>query len=370
LALQSDVKSSFGTFYASGAALRRDERAHTYLKFFSSFLDSKKEDVLDILTDVMLNTVFDDDKEIMNTVLQAKSQLEDAIVSSGESVAISRAEAGNSDLGIIVEHMSGYEAYKVLKECCSDEEKAQALIQKVKKLYKKLITRERLCLCFAGEYDEAFVERLVSALPSQNAEIIPAEFPSCSDEKEFFVVPSRVAYAAMSAIAAKSVESLGFLRVARSILSYEYLWNTIRVKNGAYGAGFIPRRDGLITFYSYRDPPPSASIEIFKESGNYLREVAKSDVDLTKFIIGAIGEYDTLTTPKIRALLSTRDYLSGIPDDFEEKVRHAMLSMKKEDLLVCADILDCALENAKIAAVGGAEHLSAFDTEKMTVIEI
>ena len=370
LTLQSDIKSNFGVFYSSGAVLQKRECAHTYLKFFLSALDSKKEDVLDLITDVITSTVFDDTEEIMNTILQARSQLEDAIVSSGESLAISRAESGISASCTISEYLSGYEAYKVLRDACSDKKKAEELIFGIKNLYKKLITRERLTISFAGNYDEDFVERIIDALPSEKSEIFPTTIKSQASEKEFFVVPSRVAYAALSGKSKRSCENLGFLRVARSILSYEYLWNTIRVKNGAYGAGFIPRRDGLITFYSYRDPSPAASVKIFAESADYLRELAKTDCDLTKFIIGAIGEYDILTTPKTRAILSTRDYLCGIPADFEEKVRREMLRMTKEDLLVCADIIDEIISSARIATVGGKEHLDQFDKETLTVIEL
>ena len=233
-----------------------------------------------------------------------------------------------------------------------------------------MFKRDRLILFYAGEEDTAFASSLVNALPESETVILPAVFAPCADEKEYFVVPSKVAYAAMSGIYERDEKLLGYLRVARSILSYEYLWNTIRVKNGAYGAGFIPRRDGIVTFYSYRDPSPAESVKIFAESAQYLRKMAKANCDLTKFIIGAIGEYDILTTPKTEAILGMRDYLAGIPNDSERNVRRAMLSMTPEDLLICADIIDNISKNARIVTVGGEEHLKSFDTDGMTVIEI
>ena len=111
-------------------------------------------------------------------------------------------------------------------------------------------------------------------------------------------IPSRVGYATMGAVSPEAKKLLGPLRVARSILSYEYLWNSVRVKGGAYGADFVTRKDGGIYFYSYRDPSPEKSLACFKGSGSYLRELANSETDLTKFIIGAYGEYDLLKTPK------------------------------------------------------------------------
>ena len=243
LKLQSDIKSSFGSFYSSGAVLQREDKAHTYLKFFLSALDMKKVEIVDLTLDVLLNTLFDDEKEIINTVLQAKSQLEDAIISSGESLAISRAEAGISPASAVSEYISGYEAYKILKKLCSDTALIKEQIEKIKELYRRLIRRDRLTLSFAGEYDEDLILRIVSAIPGESEAISPKEVAPPTAKNEFFVVPSKVAYAAMAGKTERSEKILGYLRVARSILSYEYLWNTIRVKNGAYGAGFVPRRD-------------------------------------------------------------------------------------------------------------------------------
>lgn len=370
LTLQSDAKSTFGSFYFSGSVFGRRGGALTCLRCFASALSSKKEEIVELLSDIILNTVFDDEKEIMNTVLQAKSQLEDAIVSSGEAVAISRTEAGVSDASIVSEYLSGYEAYKILGAACSSNGAAADLIARVKALYKKIITRERLILSISGDCDDSFVDRFVSSLPEGCGAKSPEKPHRCTSDKEFFTVPSRVAYAAMSGSFNADPRTLGILRVARSILSYEYLWNTIRVKNGAYGAGFTPRRDGIATFYSYRDPSPAASIEIFKESADYLRELSKSDCDLTKFIIGAIGEYDTIKTPKVRSILTARDYLCEVSSDFEERVRKEMISMTTEDLLACADVIEEIAKNAKIATVGGAEHLKSFNDENITVIEI
>ena len=46
----------------------------------------------------------------------------------------------------------------------------------------------------------------------------------------------------------------GELRILRTILGYEYLWNQVRVKGGAYGCGCNFYRDGLGYVTSYRDP--------------------------------------------------------------------------------------------------------------------
>ena len=52
----------------------------------------------------------------------------------------------------------------------------------------------------------------------------------------------------------------GTIQVAARILTYGYLWNTIRVKGGAYGTGLSISENGDVTFTSFRDPSVANSL--------------------------------------------------------------------------------------------------------------
>ena len=370
LTLQGDIKAKCGTFYSSAAAIDKEGTAHTYLTFFASCLESKAESVASLLCEILTDTLFGDGKEILDIAKQAKSHIEDAMITSGESTALSRVEASYSDAGIISEHLSGYEAYKSLCKALKTDEDSTALLEKVEEIYRKLIKRERLTLSISGNLADGLAERIVGSIPEDDGDYEPTAITSCADSKEFFVIPSKVAYSAYGAISECAKEKLGILRVARSLLSYEYLWNTVRVKNGAYGTGFIPRRGGQMIFYSYRDPSPNNSVVYFRESAEYLRDLANSGIDLTKFIIGAVGEYDMLTTPKTKALLATRRYLAGIAPDEERKIRRDMLAMTSDDLSTIADMIDEIAEHASLVIVGAKEHLDAMKDGGFSVIKI
>ena len=59
----------------------------------------------------------------------------------------------------------------------------------------------------------------------------------------------------------------GALQVLKTILSYDYLWNNVRVKGGAYGCmcGFSGV-DGDAFFTSYRDPNLSETNQIYEKA--------------------------------------------------------------------------------------------------------
>ena len=369
LSLQNDIKANLGSLFASFAVGKREGNAKAYLKIGASALSSKTDDIIRLTSDLLTSKI-ENEEEMGKLVSQVKSHIEDAIISSGESFAMSRAEASYSESGAMAEYLSGYEAYRMLCEISSDKEKISALTKRVQALLKRLTTRERLSIFITGDADESFISSMINLFPEDG--IIPEkkETTVCAEDSEFIVVPSKVAYATLGGQSAHIKENLGLMRVARSILSYEYLWNTVRVQSGAYGTGFVPRRDGSLAFYSYRDPSPGRSLGFYRESANYLRSLADSGEDITKFVIGAFGEYDLILTPRVASAIATADYLGGWTEQDEQKIRQDMLKTTASDLHLAADIIDEALADARLAIVGSAEHLESLPEEPKRVIKI
>jgi Zn-dependent M16 (insulinase) family peptidase len=161
----------------------------------------------------------------------------------------------------------------------------------------------------------------------------------------------------------------GFISVARSMLALGHLWGEVRVKGGAYGSGAIARSSGLFGYYSYRDPSPYRTIECYKDCGKYLRGMAESDEDFTGFIIGAVGESDTLITPKNRGFISLAIYLRGESYEARCKKREEMLGTSKEDLLIAARIAEAATE-AGFCIVGSRDILEKEKSKLSHLFEI
>jgi Zn-dependent M16 (insulinase) family peptidase len=161
----------------------------------------------------------------------------------------------------------------------------------------------------------------------------------------------------------------GSMNVVRSLLSYGYLWNAIRVQGGAYGAGFVRRANGVAGFYTYRDPDPSRSIDCFAASAEYLRGVAESKENITGFIIGAIGDSDPLITPKVASAIVLTSYLRG--ESYEEKVRlrRQMLDSSEKDLLRAADVVE-KISRGGVTVVGGKDKLLSCGEKIEKFIEI
>lgn len=372
LEVQNLIKANLGGLSFGITTAGKAGEVSPYLVVSGSSLDSKRDDLRTILNEVLLTSDLSDKEALKNLILQAKLMAEDMFSQSGHGVAMGRVNAALYSDGVVKEYISGYEAYKLLCglidnfDCQIDE-----FIDKINKLHKKLVTRERLTISMTGALDEAFISSLIGDMPTDGVIPTPVKISPLGFKSEAIIVPSRVSYAVAGGDAGVEVkELLGALMVSRTILSYEYLWNQIRVLGGAYGAGFFARRQGFIGCYSYRDPSPVASIAKYKECGSFLNGLRSSGMDLTKFIIGAIGEYDTLTTPRLAGSKATADYLSGWTPADDARVLGDMKSTDKDSLARVSSLLDKVFENAVICVVGSREHIEANKESFDSIIEI
>ena len=85
--------------------------------------------------------------------------------------------------------------------------------------------------------------------------------PWPEDKHEAFIIPSDVSYLARACDPrVLGIETDGVWSVASNALSYDYLWNEIRVKGGAYGCGFRSPSPRHASFYTYRDPAIDPSL--------------------------------------------------------------------------------------------------------------
>ena len=358
LELQNKIKGGLGAFKVSVATAEKNGRTVPYVRVTTSALCSKTDKLCELLGEVLCESDFANEREIENILLQAKAAYEDDVLASGHRIALERTEAYTSAKGAVAEYLSGYEAYAKIKALATDKTLIPEFAGKLSSEYKKIFTKNRLTVSMTGERDEELTEKIIGIFPDgemgERATYLPLGI-----RREFFLVPSKVGYAGLGTVNALDSKLFGELCVARSILSYEYLWNKVRVEGGAYGAGFSPRRAGYVGFYSFRDPSPARSLDVYRDSANYLRSLVESKINIERFIIGAMGEYDPLTTPKNAAALSSWYYLNGVTDEQLAAERTALLCTNLDSLLNVANLIEKIADGKSICIVGGKEHLAS-----------
>ncbi len=148
----------------------------------------------------------------------------------------------------------------------------------------------------------------------------------------------------------------GSSHVITRFLRMGYLWDRVRVQGGAYGA-FVryTRNAGTLAFVSYRDPNVERTLAVYKDTANYLGNLTLSQEELTKAIVGAIGDIDTYLLPSAKGNAALWEYMTGYTKAMREQVRAEVLDTTPADFHDFAPYLQKALDGGVETALGGGQ---------------
>ena len=359
LTLNRLTKSILGDFYTSftPALSFHNDDPRNYIAVIWSNLKRNDEEALKLVKEIIYETDFSDEKAIHDILKQNIFALEQAYINAGHSLALLRAAAYSSKTAMISECYAGYEAYKSLKELDDHfEERKEGFLDALKDLQKRLFIKERYTLSLAGTEEDLFLKELLDSAPhgtvGETVEILPL-----GHRKEGIVVPSNVSYAAKSASLKEEIEKPGVMQVLSNILSYDYLWNEIRVRNGAYGCGFRCGNNRQASFYSYRDPSPDKSLKVYEETPEYLRAFLEHTGSIENYIVGTTGDFDPYMSVKSMIRAGDLEYLIDLSYDDKQKIYKQILDTTMDDLRDTLKYFEKINEIDNVCIVGNKEAI-------------
>lgn len=330
-----------------------------YIKLVASFsaLDRYVEDAIDLIKEIITTTKFDDKNAIIDIIKQSKNARYQTIVMSGATTAIKRAGAAFGFSDAVGEYTVGFENYQWLKE----QEKTGAVINELPSLLSKIFGRSNLYISIGSEKVNDFDEKLKAFQNSLPEVEVSSEIAIKPLEKknEAIVIPGDIAFAGKAACFNKNYT--GTASLMSHIATFDYLWNEIRVKGGAYGTGLKVMPNDTICAYSYRDPSAPNSIKTFDKIGDYLKDFAKSDKNLVGFIIGAMSSASPLMTPKAKATAASNNYFCGITTESRTALRKQIVSSTLKDLEDIAKEVDKAFENSAYCVIGSQKQIDKLE---------
>ncbi|MDO4553807.1 MAG: insulinase family protein [Lachnospiraceae bacterium] len=298
-------------------------------------------------------------KEIIS---QMKTQLQMRNNQAGHSVAANRALSYLNEQAGAKELMEGITFYEFIKDLEENfEEKYDSLAAGLEKVRESIFTRDNFMISYTAE-----------SLPKEElmkqAEILCKEFyPAKAPEKqkivpvvknEGFKTSSKIQYVAKAGnFVKKGYSYTGALKVLQVIFSYDYLWQNVRVKGGAYGCMCGFSRYGSAFLTSYRDPNLSDTLEIYKKAWEFVRDFDADERDMTKFIIGAIGSQDAPVEPSVKGMQLFRAWLMGVDTKLLQKERDELLDTNLETIHQLAPLVQSAFEDDILCVIGNENRL-------------
>jgi Zn-dependent M16 (insulinase) family peptidase len=153
--------------------------------------------------------------------------------------------------------------------------------------------------------------------------------------------------------------------VITNYLRTTWLWEKVRVQGGAYG-GFcnFDSQSGVLNYLSYRDPNLLGTLENYDRSSSFLRQIELNESELTKSIIGAIGQMDAYQLPDAKGYTSLARYLLGLTDEIRQQRRDEVLATSLADFKGFAEVLDRLNEQGAVVVLGAKEEIEAANAQR------
>lgn len=347
-------------------------------RFFlrSKCMIGQAPELLSILHDILLAPAFDNQERFRQLVLEHKSEMETALVPHGHSAVMGRLKSHYNEAYWASEQMGGVEALLFIRQLAADiETDWPGIVQRFERILKTLLDRKQLV--FNVTVDEAARPGVMDALggfieklPDNRRVATPVWKPGPLPTSEALTAPTQVNFVGCAANLYEAGYALhGSALVITRYLKTAWLWEKIRVQGGAYGGmcGF-DQRSGVFTFASYRDPNLATSLEVYKATGDFLRKLNLSEDELTRALIGAIGQLDAYQLPDAKGFSSTTRYLLGYTDAERQQLRDEVLATTEADFHAFGELLERAFENPTVAILCSADAAQTAGTETITKI--
>lgn len=324
-----------------------------------------KMDVLfSMMREILMESKLDDEKRLKEILAMLKSRLQMSFLSSGHMTAVLRALSYTSPAAKFRDDTDGIGFYETVKEIEENfDDRKEELIRNLKEISRRIFCADNMMMSYTSSKEglEPALKALASVKDSLN-DGAPEKEASCiihcTKRNEGFKTSSKVQYVARCGnFIEGGREYTGALQILKVILSYDYLWQNIRVKGGAYGCMSNFNRAGEGYLVSYRDPNLEKTIDVYEGVVDYLRNFTVDDRDMNKFIIGTMSNLDRPMNPAAKGSRSMNLYMNHITEDMLREEREQILNAGQEDIRALADIVKAVLDEGLICVIGNEEKI-------------
>lgn len=317
-----------------------------------------------MMREILMESRLEDEKRLKEILAMLKSRLQMSFLSSGHTTAVLRALSYTSPVAKFKDDTDGIGLYEKVKEIEEDFDGCkEELIRSLKEIARRIFRVDNMMMSYTSSREglEPALDALAAVKGSLNAggeADHTACVIHCTKRNEGFKTSSKVQYVARCGnFIDGGQEYTGALQILKVILSYDYLWQNIRVKGGAYGCMSNFNRAGEGYLVSYRDPNLEKTVEVYEGVVDYLKNFTVDDRDMNKFIIGTMSNLDRPMNPAAKGSRSMNLYMNHITEEMLRQERAQILDAGQEDIRRLADIVQAVLDAGLICVIGSEEKI-------------
>ena len=358
--LNNEIKTYLGNLSFSVIHFSKNkDDFNLYVSVSSSALNQNTPHMSELISEVIFHPRFTV-KKLQQNLKQMVQGLRSNIIASGHMMALTKARSYFSKESYITNnYLSGVDYYKRLVKL-EKEGDYKMIIKKMKEISALLFTKKNVI--FSISSDETGIESLKQVvkdikLPRREVKH-QLEINLDNPKSDALAIPSAVNYNG----AAFNLEELGLkhrgqYNVISRIVTYDNLWNEVRVKGGAYGVGLSFFTNNDVGLYSYRDPNVISTYDAYNRIAEYLTNFKASKKEFNNYIIGTMGGLNEPTS--IPTLIDRCDglYLSNRSKKDLIQIKKEALRTKISDIHEAGELFKKIMDASIKYSVGNKEKI-------------
>lgn len=373
--LQSEIDTHTGGINGK-LAIFEDETGlvQPYFVLSGRALEESLDKLIELMKEIMTATQFDDVSELLKLTQRQISNFESAIDNQAHVLAANRALSQVKASAKLGEHASGIDQFNFLKDVRDGlvkDDETTSLSENLATVLKRLLNKNRVNVLYTGSDERAEivkgkVREAFEELPSTKiGELV--DIQTGSKQNEAFITAQDVNYVGVAANSEDILPYTGVSNVLATAIRFDYLWNEIRVKGGAYGSLYFHRRRGQTALASYRDPNIKETLAVYEGLPNYVENLTLSEEELTKYIIGTMSPLEQPKSARSKGLSALSRLKNGISREDIIQLKEEILEAKVADFNNLADKFKEVLADETVVVIGNKAQI---ETEKDLFDEI
>lgn len=360
--LDNIIWTQMASFTSNVANIKTDDRIDKNFKISIKTTRDKYQKSLELIKEIITNSIFESKDRLLEILKQRKATFEMGMYDSAHLIAMDRNLAHFDKYTYIKEAINGISYNDFVKKLIRDiEEDFESFLKELELRYEKIFSKN-ISINIAGpQEDHDFIKETIKGnfkdLKNRTIDFVDIDFEK-SYRKEAILTDANVNYVSMGAdLKDFGQEYTSLLSLASSILSNPYLYELIRAKGGAYGAGMTVDRYANLATYSYRDPNIEKTIEAFEKIGKLASELDLTERDFTNQKIARMGTLLRPRSPFGQADLDYINYKKGLDESETEKFLEDIKNASLDDIRAFKEVFQKAVDEENITVFGNRKQI-------------
>jgi Zn-dependent M16 (insulinase) family peptidase len=327
-----------------------NDETYENLIFEFSFLDSNLDKALSLYEELFSTPDFFDHTNLNQIIKQESVNIANEITNNALDYSMSYASAGLRDYKKTYEKFSSDMSIcrlgSELLRISSPKTVLDNVSEKLFLLHNMILRKDAITCSYHGskKYIDSITSRLsllLNSIKNENnifIEELKSDDTSIFEEKYLKIVVRTPAAVSECVEVFKTPNythpDYPKCVIMSNLISLSILHKEIREKGGAYGSGAKNTESSLCTFFSYRDPKPDRSYEIFEKAIMAARDGKFNEQDIRDAKIFTFSKVDRIINPADKGLLY---FLRNVTDEEKNQFRNRLLVVTAEDIKQVAE---------------------------------